>query len=484
MGGINLVTPHQQLRPYLRACRGCVAFRQQHARTVRPQGRARLHRSFATASATENGVEEEDVREVQESSNAGRKVDPNAGELLSWEEIGERAGSDVLQGYQMLDHSGHTGQPRTAPTRVLPSEESTATDRPVLLYRDTNAWCPFCERVWLALEEKNIPYDTVLINLQDKPEWFKNMVPTQLVPAVKINGELVYESYDIMMELEKQFPDPPLLPSSSEQRQEVEEVCKLASDVSSAGYKYLASVMKKEEEPGAEQKAEDAFLLQLDNLEGVMSKHAGPYLVGNFGLADVVHCSAMERFAANMPVVAGLHLKGHTRYPNISRWYKAMDSRSAYQKVKSDDTTLNLVIRKVFGIPMAFSPEVDKFTQHGRKEAAAKLSKNKEVVRADIVRRSGILRGHDSSTGASNGTDQATSVPKPVQDAVDHAMRRLANYLLLGKPGPRNEDAEARAIGAAGLAYFRSRASAPRDLSANACHELREACLAVVKDTY
>ena len=54
----------------------------------------------------------------------------------------------------------------------------------------------------------------------------------------------------------------------------------MCADVSSAGYKYLASVMKKEEEPGAEQKAEDAFMLQLDNLEGVMSKHAGPYLVG------------------------------------------------------------------------------------------------------------------------------------------------------------------------------------------------------------
>lgn len=53
--------------------------------------------------------------------------------------------------------------------------------------------------MWFALEEKNIPYDTVLINLQDKPEWYKKMVPTQLVPAVKINGELVYESYDILM---------------------------------------------------------------------------------------------------------------------------------------------------------------------------------------------------------------------------------------------------------------------------------------------
>lgn len=54
-------------------------------------------------------------------------------------------------------------------------------------------------QVWFALEEKNIPYDTVLINLQDKPEWFKKLVPTQLVPAVKINGKLVYESYDILM---------------------------------------------------------------------------------------------------------------------------------------------------------------------------------------------------------------------------------------------------------------------------------------------
>lgn len=53
--------------------------------------------------------------------------------------------------------------------------------------------------MWFALEEKSIPYDTVLINLQDKTEWFRKMVPTQLVPAVKINGELVYESYDIMM---------------------------------------------------------------------------------------------------------------------------------------------------------------------------------------------------------------------------------------------------------------------------------------------
>ena len=55
------------------------------------------------------------------------------------------------------------------------------------------------------------------------------------------------------------------------------------------------------------------------------------------------------------------------------------------------------------------------------------------VNAADIVKRSGILRGHDSSTGASNGGDQATSVPHKLQDEVDYAMRRLANYLLTGE---------------------------------------------------
>ena len=55
----------------------------------------------------------------------------------------------------------------------------------------------------------------------------------------------------------------------------------MPTDVSSAGYKYLASRMKKEEEnPSAEQEAQDHFLLQLDKLEHLLSKYAGPYLVG------------------------------------------------------------------------------------------------------------------------------------------------------------------------------------------------------------
>ena len=43
-------------------------------------------------------------------------------------------------------------------TSLSATATATATEEPVLtLYRDTNGWCPFCERVWIGLEKKGIP---------------------------------------------------------------------------------------------------------------------------------------------------------------------------------------------------------------------------------------------------------------------------------------------------------------------------------------
>merc|ERR1712216_709550 len=60
------------------------------------------------------------------------------------------------------------------------SASSSSSTQPPLLkfYRDTNAWCPFCERVWLALEAKQIPYECEFVDLRNKPKWFTDMVPT------------------------------------------------------------------------------------------------------------------------------------------------------------------------------------------------------------------------------------------------------------------------------------------------------------------
>ena len=63
---------------------------------------------------------------------------------LAWRDIQHQAGDDVLRDYVI-----RRGQaPGTAPHPVVPTQRMTAPQsKPVLLWRDTNAWCPFCERV-------------------------------------------------------------------------------------------------------------------------------------------------------------------------------------------------------------------------------------------------------------------------------------------------------------------------------------------------
>ena len=101
----------------------------------------------------------------------------------------------------------------------LTEQSSPPTPPKVTLYRDTNGWCPFCERVWLILRAKNIPYEEQLISLQNKPDWYKALVPTTLVPAVlfhededkKNERRIVWESSDIIEALDEVFPEHPML---------------------------------------------------------------------------------------------------------------------------------------------------------------------------------------------------------------------------------------------------------------------------------
>ena len=102
----------------------------------------------------------------------------------------------------------------------MPHSELAAGDG-VTLYRDTNAWCPFCERVWLALLEKGIEHETQFIDLRSKPDWYKDIVPTGQTPSAVIDGQVVYESLDILLAIEERGEGTPLLPSEASDRERV-----------------------------------------------------------------------------------------------------------------------------------------------------------------------------------------------------------------------------------------------------------------------
>lgn len=76
-------------------------------------------------------------------------------------------------------------------------------------------FCPFAQRTRLVLNAKGIKYDTVNINLKDKPDWFLEKNPLGLVPTLETSaGEVIYESPITCEYLDEVYPEKKLLPSS------------------------------------------------------------------------------------------------------------------------------------------------------------------------------------------------------------------------------------------------------------------------------
>jgi glutaredoxin len=136
----------------------------------------------------------------------------------SWDEItGEVLKTEVGKRFateKVLREKGE-GPPHTNnKMRLFGKKEE---DVRVVLYRDNAAWCPYCQKVWLLLEEKGLPYKIEKINMRsygEKPDWFLAKMPRGLLPVVEIDGKMVSESVVIMQLIDQLDPDlNPMLPS-------------------------------------------------------------------------------------------------------------------------------------------------------------------------------------------------------------------------------------------------------------------------------
>lgn len=374
--------------------------------------------------------------------------------------------------------------PSTAPIPSSLHKLAPDTALPVLLYRDTNSWCPFCERVWFALKEKEIPFETEFIDLINKPKWYTDLVPTTLVPAVKIEGNLVYESKDILLALEEQFSEPPLLPENPEENAIARQWIEGAE---TSGFRDIAYKFLRESISDANELAnlQADFEAKLDRLEQTLGKYPGPFFVSTFSLVDIMYSAHLDRLAANLPVYRGYHIKGNPRFPRLNAWFEAINQRPAYHRVRSDSITNNLLLRRRFGSQpvgnlLPLNPADSEAIEY-RAEAAERLSDNREAAIADILKNSGVQ-------GLAINDDIS-----PVKEAIDLHLRLLTEYLINGDKivlpwgrigGKDNTNPTVAAIGAITLAYLRNRICAPRDMSAGAATAFRAAVDKVLTSLY
>jgi glutathione S-transferase len=80
------------------------------------------------------------------------------------------------------------------------------------------ARCPFCARVRLALAEKELEYETVDVDLADRPQWLLELNPPSGRVPVLDDGFTLPESDVIMAYLDERYPERPLLPSDPAER--------------------------------------------------------------------------------------------------------------------------------------------------------------------------------------------------------------------------------------------------------------------------
>jgi len=81
--------------------------------------------------------------------------------------------------------------------------------------------CPYAERVLLVLEAKGVPYETINVNLKNKPEFLYEKHPQAKVPAIEFGADnkLLVESLVIADYLDDLYPNKrPLRPKDPYQR--------------------------------------------------------------------------------------------------------------------------------------------------------------------------------------------------------------------------------------------------------------------------
>ncbi|WP_414563524.1 MULTISPECIES: glutathione S-transferase family protein [unclassified Anabaena] len=363
---------------------------------------------------------------------------------LSWQEL------ETLTDYQIDTVNGLTNA--RARLRLFGQSES---DVRVTLYRDNHAWCPYCQKVWLWLEEKQIPYRIEKVTMfcyGEKESWYKRKVPSGMLPAIELDGRIIKESDDILIALEKVFA--PLSQGMEDRR--VLPLRQLERLLFRAWCIWLCSRADSSQQ---EQRNREQFISVVTRVEEALGRTPSPYFLDSFGIVDVIFTPYLERMNASLYYYKGYSLREEN--PRLSAWFAAMESRPTYCGTQSDFHThahdlppqmggcwengeSQMLLNKArvdngpwFGLPDVTYPEPE--------------NSRKEALQRTIDHRINIIRVN------------------PLDDKLfDQALRCALTHMMTG------EDCIPPSGSDVALRYLRDRINVPRDMSIYAAKRLRE----------
>lgn len=191
---------------------------------------------------------------------------------------------------------------------------------------------PISRRVWWALLEKQIPFQPVEVNLrgdQHQPE-FLALNPFHHVPVLVDNQLRLVESLAILDYLERQYPQPGLLPTDADAYGRVKMVEMV---ITNELMTKILSVVGGLDDPAAFPPAAAAVAVVLTFLNDTLGHES--YFGGHtLSLADIVAGTAIPLFVRlEIPLAP---------YPALAAWYDRITGRPAWQQTNPSDAAFGL----------------------------------------------------------------------------------------------------------------------------------------------
>ena len=364
---------------------------------------------------------------------------------LTWQQLAE------LTDFAIDPVNGNTNSQST-----LRLFGQTEADVRVTLFRDNHAWCPYCQKVWLWLEEMQIPYRIQKVTMfcyGKKESWYKRKVPSGMLPAVELDGRIITESDDILLALERAFgvlylgmEDPKVIPLRRLERQLFRAWC---------GWLCYRAIF-----PGQEKGNRQQFVDTVASVEKALASTPGAYFLEEFSTADVIFTPYVERMNASLYYYKGYSLREEN--PHLSAWFDAMETRPTYRGTQSDFHT------HVHDLP----PQMGGCYSNGEPQTLANQERvdrgdwfelpdvtypEPETSRTEALQR--IVKHRDSLLKA-NPADE-----KLFDEALRCALTNMMNGQTCTPPSGSD----------VALRYLRDRINVPRDMSIYAAKRLRTA---------
>ena len=353
---------------------------------------------------------------------------------------------------------------------ILRLHNKCEKDIRVTFFRDHHAWCPYCQKVWLWLEFKEIPYRIKKVTMRcygNKEKWYLKKVPSGMLPAIELDNVLITESDDIIQALEKvygplgsELDDPKIL-----------HLRRLERNLFRAWCIWLCNPALIESQETRRKKQFLEIASQLDQLMQSQPKIWFDPSVNhkdkiNYpGVGDLIFVPYLERMNASLAYYKGICIR--ERFSYLNQWFKSLEEFETYKGTQGDfHTHAHDLPPQMGGCWVNSNPY--------QKKNAYDIDVGKGLGEQEIYLTTKQIHSEKTSEKLAlsrvlKHKEKILNINPIGPELFDQPLRAALTRLISGGRCIPNEGS------AKGLRYLRDRISVPRDMPLIAARKFRQA---------